>query len=156
MGTTADSFTIGGNLSVGGTITAAGDIVGGGGNRQTFLFSQADATASQSAVALAVHAGDSAITAVPMPRAGSIVGIAVRSEGARTAGTLTVDATIGGTVTGLQAVLNGTNTQTHYATQAKDTDTFTAGGLIGVKVTTDGDWAAGSTPSIVVAVEVES
>jgi hypothetical protein len=65
----------------------------------------------------------------------------VYSNAARTAGTLTVEVTINGTGTGLTAVLDGSNTQTSMATQAKDTDAFGAGSRIGVKLTTDASWA---------------
>ena len=115
------------------------------------LFYQDNVAASQSAVALAVVGPASGID-YEMPWAGSIVGISaqVASAEARTAGTLTVDATINGTVTGLQAVLDGTNTQNHSATQAKDTDAFVAGDLLGCKITTDAGWLPVSADLIVV------
>lgn len=138
----------------GTTGTFSGDLSAPGGFRHTYKFVQADCTASQSAVAL-LASGCAALTGIPMIRAGSVVGIGITCESARSAGTCTVDATIGGTATGLQAVLNGTNTTTAVATQAKDTDAFSAAGLLGVKITTDGDWAAGTTPEILVCVEVE-
>ncbi len=84
-----------------------------------------------------------------MTRAGSVLGIVVYSNEARTAGTATVEVTINGTGTGLTAVLNGTDTQTAVATQAKDTDTFTAGQRIGVQITTSSDWAPHPMPSSV-------
>ena len=67
---------------------------------------------------------------------------------------MTVDATIDGTATGLQAVLDGTNTTFKATTQAKDADAFTAGQLIGVKITTSADWAP-TTADIIVMVIVE-
>lgn len=79
-------------------------------------------------------------TEITMPADGYVVGIAVRSNEARTAGTLTVDATINGTVTGLTAVLDGTNTQTKTTRQSNSADKFTAGQRIGVKLTTDAGW----------------
>ena len=109
--------------------------------------------ANQTAVALDVL-GLAGNTEVVMPYAGSIIGISVASNEARSAGTLTVDATKDGTATGLQAVLDDDPNQYAYATQAKDTDTFTAGQRIGVKITTDGDWAP-TTADIVVTVIVE-
>lgn len=152
----AGATTLAGGLAVTGNITATGDITGSGGNRLQYYFIQADAsTQSQSAVALTAL-GSSVLTGLPAIRAGSVVGIGVTCESARTAGTLTVDATIGGTVTGLQAVLNATNTTTAVATQAKDTDAVAAGNLIGVKVTTSSDWDnSGDTPEIIVVVEIE-
>lgn len=65
-----------------------------------------------------------------------IVAIDVVSNAARTAGTLTVDATIDGTVTGLQAVLNATNTTRAYGTQPRAADVGSAGSRVGVKLTT--------------------
>ena len=53
----------------------------------------------------------------------------------RSSGTLTVDATANGSATGLQAQLNGTNTQYHSATQTKDTDSFNAEDRLGVGIT---------------------
>lgn len=111
---------------------------------------QDNVAASQTAVVLALP---STRTEVPMVTGGSVIGIVVYSNAARAAGTLTVDATINGTVTGLQAVLDGTNTQTDTGTQAVGTDTFTAGQRIGVKITTDGSWAP-TTADIDVAVLV--
>lgn len=132
------------------------DLTAAGGFRMPLVFSQPNATANQTAVALLVGSGgDAALTEIPAPRAGSVVGISIRSEGARTGGTCTVDVTVGGVATGLQAVLDATNTQQDEATQEKDTDTFALGDRVGVDVTTDGTWAAGATPSIVVLVEIE-
>jgi len=111
---------------------------------------QDNVAASQSAVALL---RPNSRTEVPMPTGGSVIGIVVFTNDARTAGTLTVDATIDGTVTGLTAVLDGTNTTTKATTQAVDLDTFTAGQRIGVKITTDGSWAP-TTADIDVAVLV--
>lgn len=65
-----------------------------------------------------------------------IVGIDVTSNAARTAGTLTVDATIDGTVTGVQAALDATNTTRHYARNARAADAGVAGSRVGVKLTT--------------------
>jgi hypothetical protein len=48
-------------------------------------------------------------------RAGSIIGIAIRSNAARTAGTPTAEVFKNGVATGLMAVLNATNTQTKVA-----------------------------------------
>lgn len=83
---------------------------------------------------------------------GSVIGIAIASNDARTAGTLTVDATINGSATGLQAVLDGTNTQYHYATQLPEKDTFSAGDRLGVEITSV-SWAP-ITADVVVTVIV--
>lgn len=98
---------------------------------------QDDVPASQTAVALTLSGGR---TEIPMPADGYVVGVAVFSNEARTAGTLTVDPTINGTVVGLTAVLDGTNTTTKTTRQANGLDKFTAGQRIGVKITTDAGW----------------
>jgi hypothetical protein len=68
---------------------------------------------------------------------------------------LTVDATINGTVTGLTAVLDGTNTQTKATRQAQNLDKYAAGNRLGVKITTDGSWSP-TTADIDVALLVVS
>jgi hypothetical protein len=114
------------------------------------VFWQDNVAASQSAVALIV-AGGSTVDEIEMPWGGSVVGISVLSNESRTADSLTVDATINGSVTGLQAVLDGTNADHHSTTQAKDTDTFNAGDRVGCKITTGGSWTPTSADIIVVA-----
>lgn len=120
---------------------------------QPYQFMQADVAASQAAVALDVL-GLAGNTEYTMELDGSVVGIAIASNDARTGGTLTVDVTINGTATGLQAVLNATNTTYHYATQLPETDTFSAGDRLGVDITTDAAWTPDGTPDIVVTVIV--
>lgn len=65
-----------------------------------------------------------------------VVGISVDSHTARTGGTLTVDATIDGTVTGLQAALNATDTTRAKGIQARGADAAVAGSRVGCKLTT--------------------
>jgi hypothetical protein len=120
-----------------------------------FLLTSANVAASLTNSALNMP-GDTALLEFVMPWAGAIVGISVACENARTAGTCTVKPTINGTASAsLQAQLDGTNTQYHYASQTKDSDQFAAGQRLGVKVTTDASWAAGTTPSVVAAVFVQ-
>lgn len=80
----------------------------------------------------------------PPSRAGSVVGIAIRgSAAASTSGNdvATADVTIDGTATGLQAFWSATGTTgDSSSTQAKDLDAFSAGGYIGVNITTGSDW----------------
>jgi len=123
------------------------------GHPYALSFMQSDVAASQTDVALDVL-GLAGNTEYTVPLDGSVIGISIASNDARTGGTLTVDVTVNGTKTGLQAVLDGTNTQYHYATQTKDTDTVSAGDRIGVKITTDASWAP-TTADIVVTVWVE-
>lgn len=77
-----------------------------------------------------------AITEAQIPWEFEIVAVSVTSSSARTAGTLTADVTIDGTVTGLQAILNATDTTRDYATQPRATDLGAAGSRVGVKLTT--------------------
>lgn len=145
--------------SSGGTalfrIESDGDInsLNAGGHKQSFGFMQQNVSASQSAVAMDVL-GLEGNTEVVMPFAGSVLGIGVASNAARTSGTLTVDVTVNGVAMGLEAQLDASNTQYHSATQAKDTDDFNAGDRLGVKITTSADWAP-TTADIVVTVIVE-
>lgn len=105
------------------------------------LFSQDAVADSQSAVAMNILETTATTSTLPvteyvMPFDFEIVGITISSSEARTAGTLTVDATIDGTVTGLQGILNATDTTRDYATQARGADVGTAGQRVGVKLTT--------------------
>lgn len=120
--------------------------------KYSFMFEETDVAASQSAAAMKLAVSDT-ISEIEMPWAGSITGISVLSNASRSADTLTVDATVNGSVTGLQAVLDGTNADHHSAIQTIDTDSFSAGDRIGVKITTGGSWAP-VTADIVVVVFV--
>ena len=136
-----------------GNLVVENDIYAAGGYKNSFNFTQSDVAVSQTAVVIDVL-GLSGNTEYTLPYAGSITGISISSNGARTAGTLTVDATVDGTVSGLQAVLDATNTQYHSTTQGVNTDTFSAGNRLGVKITTSADWAP-TTADIVVTVVIE-
>ena len=126
--------------------------VGEGSRRTLGLWVQDNVAASQTNVALNLY-GDTTRTARLAVRGGSVTGIVVRSNAARSAGTLTVEVTVAGAGTGLTAVLDGSNTTAKATTQDVGTDTFTAGQEIGVRVTTDGSWAP-TTADISVDVEV--
>lgn len=76
------------------------------------------------------------VTEQVLPWDFEVVAIDVVSNAARTGGTLTVDATIDGTVTGLQAALDATNTTRHYRRQKRGSDVGVAGSRVGVKLTT--------------------
>lgn len=113
-------------------------------------WAQDAAAASQTAVVLLLEGGGRGEAI--MPRAGSVTGVAVWTDDPRTAGTLTVDVTVDGVATGLQAVLDGTDTETAVGVQAAGVDAFTAGQRIGVVVSTDGAWAPAG--NITVGVQV--
>lgn len=175
MGHTADNFDIDGTLNVDGAVTMASTLaVTGAITSQSVVIPkyqvvagpswyQADCTASQSAVAI-IRLGGVATTGLTgwMPgRAGSIRRVIVSVESARTAGTLTVQATINGTVVtanGSDCVINGTNTQYNVKELAHGVTgaIFDSNDLVGVKVTTDGDWAtAAATPELFVDLVVD-
>ena len=100
-------------------------------------FVQLNAAANQTDAALSVaEVSDGYV----MPCAGEVVGITVRSNAARTAGTLTVDAKISGTAISNTAVLNATVTNNARTLQPRGSDTFAAGAYIGAQVTTSSDW----------------
>ncbi len=106
-----------------------------------YLFAQDAVADSQSAVAMNVMETSAttstlAVTEYVIPFDFEIVAITIVSDEARTAGTMTVDATIDGTASGLQAVLNGTNTFRKHTTQGRNLDVGAAGSRIGVKLTT--------------------
>ena len=85
--------------------------------------------------------GVTAQSPLVVDRTGSIIGIAVASTEARTAGTATFEVFKNGTGIGLTTTLDATDTQYNTATQAGGVDTFVAGDRLDVRVTTDGTWA---------------
>lgn len=106
-----------------------------------YLFAQDAIADAQSAVAMNIMETTATTSTLPVteyviPWDFEIVGISVVSSEARTAGTATVDATINGTVTGLQAILDATNTFRDTGIQPRNTDVGVAGDRIGVKLTT--------------------
>lgn len=132
-------------------IISRGQLVG-------LAFEQADVAASQTAVALATsEVRDGAASASDqnaaaghcIPFAYEIAAISVTSSAARTGGSLIVDATIGGTVTGAQATINGTTTNNAYTTFPRGTYSGSAGDKVGVKITTVAGWTP-TTADIVV------
>lgn len=107
----------------------------------SFVFAQDAVADSQSAVAMNIMETTATTSTLPVteyviPWDFEIVGIAIVSSEARTAGTLTVDATIDGTATGLQAALDATNTTRDTGIQPRGADVGSAGQRIGVKLTT--------------------
>lgn len=136
-------------------ITSKGQLV-------QLAYGQTDVAASQTAVAMnVVEVRDAAASvddalAVPgyvVPFDFEIIAISILSSTARTGGSIVVDATIDGTVTGLQATLDATNTTGHHVTQPRDSDRGVAGSYVGVKLTTGASYTP-VTADIVVAVWV--
>ena len=82
---------------------------------------------------------------VVMDRAGSIVGVSVACNAARTAGTATFTVFLNGATTGFTVVLDATNTNNFSNTQASGADPFGANGQIDVRATTTSTWTPTST-----------
>lgn len=111
------------------------------GSLTPFMFTQDAVADAQAAVAMNIietSAASSAlaVTEYVIPWEFEVVGISVVADTVRTAGTCTVDATINGTVTGLQAILDATNTIRDTGVQPRGSDVGNAGDRIGVKLTT--------------------
>jgi len=101
------------------------------------MWAQQDVAASQTDVALSAMVSTNFDT-IKMLRAGSIVGMSTRLTEAVTAGTLTVRVTkngVAGTLT-----INHTSGTGNILVQATGIDTYLAGDLIGVQITTTSDF----------------
>ena len=129
-------------------------------NIVSFSFYVADASAqSQSATAMSAAgeatAGD--LPQIPVPWDGSIVGLSVQVEAARTAGTLTIRPTINGTATAESITIDDDPTQYNTITWRRGLYSITAGQRVGCTWASDASWAAGTTPSVhaLVFVQIE-
>lgn len=109
---------------------------------------QTNASASQTAVALT--RSDGTVLAL---RHGFLTGLAVKSNEARTAGTLTVEVYIGGVASGLSAILNATDTTFAVETSPEGLIPISAGDELDIRVTTSGTWAP-TTADIVATLEL--
>lgn len=127
------------------------DGMASGYSEEYYSFGQSQAAASQSAVALkrnvnAATGGSLNITGVPMPHAGSIVGVTIATSANKTAGVATVTPTINGTAlaaaTGLAAVAlaNAAAKKVQTIDAQVAGARFNQGDLLGVKLTTDGSY----------------
>lgn len=125
------------------------------------VFHQDAVAASQSAVALKTVEGNDGTNNVSLgtdeyvvPFDFDVVAISVESDTAAAGDDLTVDATVNGTVTGLQAVLDSASSDTSaYGTQRRGSDVGNAGDRVGAKLTTSASWSA-TTADITVVVWV--
>jgi hypothetical protein len=115
-------------------------------------FSQAAVAASQTAIALKTNVNDATsgslnITGVPMPAAGSIVGISAVLTANKTAGNFNLTPTLNGSAITTPSTLVSVPIATSALKVSKLVDAqqigarFNAGDLIGVKLTTDGSYA---------------
>ncbi len=147
-----------------GNVTISADIAAAGGYKLAVVFAHQDVGASlDSHVPIAGTHADAQSSGLVFeykaPWAGSIMGVSLMSGNALTAGDAHVDVTTGTcgstlTKTGLIAFLASSETETTYdsATQAKDTDTFSAGDCIGVNMATGSALAPTSADMTVIVV----
>lgn len=148
-----------GTFSAGITATTGGftgDITAPGGFFLALEYADDNIPSDQSSTAMTTG-GSSTVTENEAPWAGSILGISMVTNEARTAGNIICEPTINGTVVELQVTLDNTNTTHASATQSKDTDAFAAGDRLGVKCVTSSDWGTPTSDhNVVIIVETGS
>ena len=88
-----------------------------------------------------------------MPFGGAIVGIGAALSAAASAGSLTLDVTINGTVTGFQLVITTSASGSVIKEYGQPGFRFNAGDTIGVKITTNAAWN-GTTADLLATVYV--
>ncbi len=113
---------------------------------------QSSVAASQSAAQLGRY-GVSWQAPLILPFAGSVIGLVAGLSSACTAGSLTVQVYIDGAASGLEAVIDTTNTLTVEETAPAGEYIFEAGEKVTVRITTTGSWAPTSA-DLLVALEV--
>ena len=118
------------------------------GNLACLRYYIANATAGLTSSQLQVFGPDANRDSVIAPYDGSFIALALHCENARTAGTATAEVSIGGVAGTLSTVIDDDPTQFARSYQLPGIEEFTALDELGVHLTTDGSWAAGSTPSI--------
>ena len=142
------SVAMTGDLDLGGndltnvlTATGTGDLDFGGGYRQSLDgWYRDNVGAATAATQMTRFSNGADVDEAYFARAGSITGVWVHTNDPRTAGSLTVEVYKNGVATGLQAVIDGTNTTFKATTQAKDTDAFVAGDSLDIRFSTDAGW----------------
>lgn len=132
-----------------------------GGQIVAIPFTIADASAQGQAVTELGVDADVGAAQVVVPGPGSIIGLSIRSQNGRTAGTLTCKPRKNGAsvaATTLNTILNATNTQKTSARANKDSAAsliFAINDTVGVSWETDAAWAAGVTPSLIATLWIE-
>lgn len=139
--TTADTLVFVGHISTKASIATLADLTSEFSVAAGKITNAAGTDTTDDQLLVIWHDADTdqdvtAITEAQVPWEFEIVAVSVTSSAARTAGTLTADVTIDGTATGLQAILNATDTTRDYATQPRANDLGAAGSRVGVKLTT--------------------
>lgn len=102
-------------------------------------------TPSYTASAMAYGALDLGVSAARMVEAGSIIGLSVDLSHGRTVGSATFEVYNASGATGLTVVCDGSNADGGTSSQSRGADTFLAGGLLRVRLTTTSDFDT-STP----------
>jgi hypothetical protein len=93
------------------------------------------------------------VTGEVMPFAGAIVGVGAALSAAASAGSLTLDVTINGVVTGFQLVITTSASGSTIKEYGQPGFRFNAGDTIGVKITTTSGWN-GTTADLLATVYV--
>jgi hypothetical protein len=124
----------------------------------TARFARHTVAASLNASALTVIDTNAAsgalnVTGEVMPFAGAIVGVGAALSVTASAGSLTLDVTINGTVTGFQLVITTSASGSAIKEYGQPGFRFNAGDTIGVKITTSGSWN-GTTADLLATVYV--
>lgn len=91
-------------------------------------------------------AGD--VSQVPMPIAGSLVGVSVQVEAARTGGTLTITPTVNLTPVATPLAIDDDPTQYSTSTWNRGAYAVAVDERLGVQWGSSNAWAAGTTPSV--------
>lgn len=111
-------------------------------------FFRTDATAGETETDM-IFAGGLTGSVAPMPKAGSVVGIAIHGQAATTAGSAIFKPHINSTEFAAYGVpwatINTTSPSTSYASCRAGVCTFTAGQLIGISMTSDATFAPDGT-----------
>ena len=127
---------------------------GFGGHKVQFQWYYNNVAASLTEQKMNVNNSGSNMQQHLMVFAGSILGITIRTNEARTAGTLTAEVFVDSAGTGLQVSLDGSHGSYHTVTQAKDTDACAVQTSVDVRITTDAGWLP-VTADIIVDVVLE-
>lgn len=120
------------------------------GQLAAFRFGANDVTASGTDVQLPSFTGSAA--GIITPFAGEIIGISYLISNAKTAGTLSIGPTIGGTERTALTLAAANSATNGRKLVRRGTIPFSAGAEIGAEYTTDGSFAAGTNPDLSVTV----
>lgn len=120
-----------------------------------FMFGQTDVAASQTAVALQAPLAEAAgaVIGLTMPTAGEVLYVAINTSAAGTDGLATAAVTLDTVATAATVALADDAVANTATVNRGNPVTFAAGDVLGVDLTTDGDWDA-TTADVLVTVYV--